>query len=494
MKNYTRESRPWLIWLTIIAVISAGVGIYFYYSLFRQSKSELIEAIPTDAVFILALNDNEAFVSGTSTLVPYLNDLLVMDALPAFETLHSKLPAGEYDLTISGHTEDDGISLLLNMHADKAAFKRLLRALSIDPNNYVAFENNRIYTYGTNYKSLKFVYGNHIISCSPDMDLLKRAVVQSTHPKNLLSNKQFKEIYNLSEKNRKQNWLIINPEKYMPYFATLLQKDYAQKIAAGLKDFGWTAFQLRFSANDIYMSGYMITENPDNKRFDILENVTGDGIELVTSYPSQCNSFTHLETPQKSGFNHLKRGTAEESEILNQLSPSEIGYFSLKVDTMDYHYAIMLADSSHNILESVFGSKADSIRAAHPDGLYPISCNPASLLPFFSPDTVGCFIVKGNVLVFAPSAEAIKSYQKSLKNDGSLSQNRYYGFLNDAVSTTSVYHFAIINSEDSSYWPSKLSEKGKASVFGKNMRIFSLSCESKDKGKKLVPINLYLHF
>ena len=54
-----KENRPWLIWLTIVAVLLAGVGIFFYYNLFRQSKSELIEAIPTDAAFIFTLNDNE---------------------------------------------------------------------------------------------------------------------------------------------------------------------------------------------------------------------------------------------------------------------------------------------------------------------------------------------------------------------------------------------------------------------------------------------------
>ena len=138
MKNYARESRPWLIWLTIFAVIAAGIGAYFYYTLFRQAKSELIEAIPTDAAFIFALNDNDGFVSSTAMLTPYLNELFVMDALPAYETMRSKLPAGEYDLTVSGHTQGNTISLLFNMHADKAAFKRLLRALSIDPNNYTA--------------------------------------------------------------------------------------------------------------------------------------------------------------------------------------------------------------------------------------------------------------------------------------------------------------------------------------------------------------------
>ena len=118
-----RENRPWVIWLTLIAIILAGVGVFFYYTLFRQEKSELIEAIPTDAAFIFALNDNDGFVTSTTKVAPYLNELFVLDALPAFETMRGKLPAGEYDLTVSGHADEDGVSILFNMHADKAAFQ-----------------------------------------------------------------------------------------------------------------------------------------------------------------------------------------------------------------------------------------------------------------------------------------------------------------------------------------------------------------------------------
>ena len=251
-----RENRPWIIWLTIAAVMLAGVGVFFYYNFFRQSKSELIEAIPTDAAFIFALNDNDGFVSATREVTPFLNELFVMDALPAYETMRGKLPTGEYDLTVSGHVSDEGVSVLFNMHADKAAFKRLLRALSIDPNNYISFEGSRIYTYGTNFKSMKFVYINHIISISPDVELLKRAIVQHAHPKDLLSDKQFKEMYDLTEKNRKQNWLIINPERYTPYLSSFLTEDLSKKLSNCLKEAGWTALQLRFSGNEMFLSGY----------------------------------------------------------------------------------------------------------------------------------------------------------------------------------------------------------------------------------------------
>ena len=491
MKNYTRENRPWVIWLTIIAIILATVGVFFYYTLLRQSKTELIEAIPTDATFIFTINDNDAFVRDTKSVTPYLNEIFLLDALPAYETMRGKLPVGEYDLTISGHIEDDGISILFNTHADKAAFKRLLRALSIDPNNYTAFENNRIYTYGTNFKSVKFVYTNHIISFSTDLELLKRAIVQHSHPKNLLSDKQFKEMYDLTEKNRKQNWLIIQPQKYLPYLTTFLKEEMSKKLSGCLEKSGWTALQLRFSGNDMFMSGYMFADNPEHEDFDILKHQNGNGMEITDLYPSQTGWYVHLETPRVREFQKLK--TAGDN-ILASLNPNEIGYFTLHLDSMDYKYAIVLPDSNNNIVEAMFGEKADSIRAAHPDGIYPTPSNILPLLKLFAPDSTACVMERGKALIFAPTKDAMKGYLNSTKATGSLSQNRYYPFVNDAVASSSILNFVLFNNETLTYWSSQLSDKGNASHFGKELRIFSLSCDAMEKGQHLVPVNLYLHF
>lgn len=493
MKSYARESRPWVIWLTIIAVILAGVGIFFYYNFFRQSKSELIEAIPTDAAFIFTVNDNDGFVTSSARIAPYLNELFVMDALPAYETMRGKLPNSEYDLTVSGHATDNGVSVLFNMHADKAAFKRLLRALSIDPNNYTGFEGNRIYTYGTNFKSMKFVYVNHIISFSTDIDLLKRAVVQHAHPKNLLSEKQFKEIYNLTEKNRKQNWLMVNPKNYTPYLSSFLNEDFSKKLSECLKESGWTALQLRFSANEMFLSGYMFTDCPNCDCFDILVNRTGNGSEINKLYPAQTCWYAHLETPMVKGLDRL-HNFGEDIHSFMDLSPSEYGCFALRADSTYYRYAILLCDSTKDALEAYYGGSADSVRSAHPDGLYPIPYRLSPLLPLLSPDSAKCFVERNGALVFATSKEAMAVYQKSMKTTGNLQQNRYYPFVNEAVASSSTLNWVMINDGTSTYWTSQLSDKGKSSNFGKDLHIFSLSCDAVEKGQHLIPVNVYMLF
>lgn len=494
MTNYARESRPWLIWLTIIAVILAGVGIFFYYNFFRQSKSELIEAIPTDATFIFALNDNDGFVKSSKKVAPYLNELFVMDALPAYETMRGKLPAGEYDLTVSGHATDNGVSVLFNMHADKAAFKRLLHALSIDPNNYTGFEGNRIYTYGTNFKSMKFVYVNHIISFSTDIELLKRAVVQHAHPKDLLSDKQFKEMYNLTEKNRKQNWLIINPERYSAYLSSFLTENLSKKLSGCLKGAGWTALQLRFSGNEMFLSGYSLVENPENEDFELQIKKSDNEMEIAGLYPANANCYTHLEIRNAHDFN-LKR-LFDNKQTVQTLCPSEIGYFTLHSDSTRNQYAILLPDSEKNALEIFYqdAAKADSARAAHPDGYFQTPQPPRPLLKTLAPDSATWFVEKDNALVFADSKEALVFYQNSLKSAGPLTQNRLYPFVNEAVASSSLMNFVIFNEENNSFWPDQLSEKGKASRFGKDLRIFSLSCDAMEKGQQLLPVNLYLLF
>ena len=498
-----RENRPWVIWLTLIAIILAGVGVFFYYTLFRQEKSELIEAIPTDAAFIFALNDNDGFVTSTTKVAPYLNELFVLDALPAFETMRGKLPAGEYDLTVSGHADEDGVSILFNMHADKAAFKRLLRALSIDPNNYTGFEGNRIYTYGTNFKSVKFVYVNHIISLSTDIELLKRAVVQHVHPKNLLSDKQFKEMYNLTEKNRKQNWLIVNPERYTPYLSSFLTEDLSKKLSNCLKEVGWTALQLRFSGNEIFLSGYARQKDTGSGDFMALlgKQAKASTPDVAPLFPCQANWYAH-----SAGAKMCTRMVESSSEItekeasvmITNLSPKATGSFSLRADSCNYTYCVILPDSSSIEFPTTLycgdTHKADSVRNANPNGIYPTPHKISPMVPAIATDSLGWVLVWNDALVFAPSVEAATFFTNNVKKYGNLTQNRYYPFVNEAVASTSRFNFVLVNDESTNGLSSRLSEKGNATHFGKELHIFSLSCDAMEKGQHLLPVNLYLLF
>ena len=145
-------------------------------------------------------------------------------------------------------------------------------------------------------------------------------------------------------------------------------------------------------------------------------------------------------------------------------------------------------------MEAYYGGSADSVRSAHPDGLYPIPYRLSPLLPLLSPDSAKCFVERNGALVFATSKEAMAVYQKSMKTTGNLPQNRYYPFVNEAVASSSTLNWVMINDGNSTYWSSQLSDKGKSSNFGKDLRIFSLSCDAMEEEQHLVPVNLYLLF
>ena len=499
------NNRPWLIWLTVAAVILIGVGIFFYYNLFRQSKSELIEAIPTDAAFILTLNDNDGFVASSTTVAPYLDELLVLDAMPAFQTIRGKLPAGEYDLTVSGHPGNDGVSVLFNMHADKAAFKRLLRALSIDPNNYTGFEGNRIYTYGTNFKSVKFTYVNHIISLSTDLELLKRAVVQHAHPKNLLSDKSFKEIYKLTEKNRKQNWLIVNPEHYSAYLSSFLKENLSKKLSNCLKEAGWTALQLRFSGNEVFLSGFARQKETGSGNFLSLlgQQANVNGSDVAHLFPCQANWYVHFTGTGKDMWSLMRKSFPHSSEketsvLWTSISPKATGCFSLHADSCDYTYCVILPDSvSEDFLTAFYCGdthKADSVRSTHLNGIYPIPHKMSPITPSLATDSMAWVMAWNNTLVFSPTVESATFFTNNVKKYGNLTQNRYYPFVNEAVASSSLYNFVLFNDESAHCLQSQLSEKGLSSRFSKGLHILSLSCDAMEKDQHLVPVNLYLLF
>jgi hypothetical protein len=66
--------------------------------------------------------------------------------------------------------------------------------------------------------------------------------------------------------------------------------------------------------------------------------------------------------------------------------------------------------------------------------------------------------------------------------------------VDEAVSSSSILKFVIFNEENTPFWFDQLSEKGQATRFGKDLRIFSLSTDALEKGQHLLPVNLYLLF
>lgn len=467
---YTSDRRNgWFLWLSIAAVLVMGIGIFFYSTFLRQSNAELIEAVPTDALFLFEINDNTEFDNKIGSLQPFFNEAFVMDAFPAFETVYKMLPDGEHDITISGHQDENGMYLLFNTRIEKATFKKLLRALTIDPANYTSFEQCKIYTYGTNYKSLKFVYINHILTISDNIELIKKAIVQHAHPKNLQYDKGFKKLYELSEKNQKQNWLLINNTAYLDYLSNFFTSDIVQDIQKLDTKNSWSAYQIRMSKNELFLSGYITADK--------------DRLKDVSNLSAKSNGVD--EWLPFNTYKYYKTEFADFSTCA----------FTLAADSvLKFDYLLVVQDS----LKQTFNpfrnpEQAELYRSNRPNGIYYSNDSLVTIsLKNFDSKKYPCFIERHGNYLFAQSEAALEAYQKDVERNGQIKDSRYYQFSKYNVANNNLLEYTYYNLHNGKMLQNALSAKGKSTLTAQRLGILSFSCTG--ISEDLLAVNIYLHF
>jgi len=446
----TERHRGWIIWLSIFALLLIGVGIFFYYSFFRQTRSELIEAVPTDAQYIFEINDNASFQKGVASMAPYFTEAFALDVLPAYEDIYKKL-SGTYDLTISGHPSENDIRVLFNTHIEKPVFKKLLRALSIDPANFTSFEHYKIYTYGTHFKSLKFVYFNHILTISDDIELLKKALIQHTHPKNLLSNKSFKDLYTLTTKNLKQNWLLLQCPGFCEHIATFLTDEAYKRLHEATPLADWSAFQIRLGHNEIILAGYT---NANDELKEIAQNQSSHSYDI----PSDMLPFDTEWYYKKNGKDYTTCT------------------FSVAGDSSKHHeFLVIMQDTIHKAIVP-FGNEenAEIFRNQHPSGIYPVTDSTFSNVKDLTPARYALFVENNNTMLFAPSQESMTLYYKMMNNKGNIANNRYYKFAESNAASSNMIDFTFYNLGNAT--KHVFSKKGKDSFLSRDLAIYSANC------------------
>ncbi|MBO4503829.1 MAG: hypothetical protein J5730_03335 [Bacteroidales bacterium] len=464
---YTEKRRAWMIWLSVLALLLIGVGIFFYYTFLRQTRSELIDAVPTDAMFLFEVYDNDVFQKGVASLAPYFTEGFALDVLPAYEDMYKKL-SGTYDLTVSGHPSESGVHVLFNTHIEKPVFRKLLRALSIDPANFTSFEHYKIYSYGTHFKSLKFVYFNHILTISDDLDLLKKALIQHTHPKGLLSDRTFKELYQLTNKNQKQNWLLVKCEPFGRHLSTFLKEDVFARVKKDSPFADWSAFQVRITRNELFLSGY---------------------------------------TPASEEQIQLAQRAAHNFDIPGGMLPFNTEWyykrakdkyatcrFSVLGDSSKHHeFLVLMQDTLHKVFVP-FGDedRADQLRAAYPSGIIPLSDSVTASLKGIDLAPYRFFVETTDACLFAPSQEALTLYYKMLNKSGSIANNKYFKFSESNSASANLQDFTYYNANGEMLSRDVLSDKGKASFIGRDLAVFSVNCTGVADG--YAAINIYAMF
>jgi hypothetical protein len=257
---------------TTSIIIILGVGIYFYYYFFRQVHAKLIETIPTDAAFLFQINDNETFLKSVKNISPYINPLFGLDAYPGCQFFVDQLPGKYNQVVFSGHNMGETFSILFACKINERAFEELLFKLQIDQKNCIPYDLCKIYNFGTHLKRFVFTYHKGIFLASENTTLLKKAINQLKNPQNLTALKSFETLFSVTEKNKKQNWLILNHTKYFSNFESFINDETYTKLTQFAANAQWSAYQIRFSGLNISLSGYLSTGITFQEYYNTLES------------------------------------------------------------------------------------------------------------------------------------------------------------------------------------------------------------------------------
>ena len=271
MKN-NNSRKNFLTAITWLAIILFTGGVFFYYYFFRQVNAQLIETIPSDAAFLFQINDNETFLKTEKYIHNYITPLFGLDAYPGCQFFVDQLPGKYNQVVFSGHLIENAFSILFACKINERAFKQLIPKLQIDEKNCIKYDQCRIYTYGTHLKRFVFTYHKGIFLASENITLLKKAIAQLKSPKNLTNLKSFEELYNITEKNKKQNWLILDHKRYFSHFESFFNEETHLTLNHFASNVLWAAYQIRFSKLNMSLSGYLSVSNTYENYFNNMEN------------------------------------------------------------------------------------------------------------------------------------------------------------------------------------------------------------------------------
>jgi len=336
--------------MTTALIILFGGGIYLYYNFFRQVNAKLIETIPTDAAFLFQINDNETFTKSMKTIASNISPLFGLDAYPGCQFFLDQLPGKSNQVVFTGHNNGETFSILFACKINERAFQQLLFKIQIDKKNHTKFEQCKIYTHGTHLKRFVFTYHKGIFLASENVVLLKKAIAQLKNPKNLTNLKSFETLFNILEKNKKQNWLILNHNRYFSHFEPFFTTETYTNLIQFASNVSWAAYQVRFSKLELSLNGYLSINVHFQEYFNNLENKyfysspLNKNDEFIDFEKDEVLKYAKLSLPSNNDYELAIH--AKNSEYWSRYL-SELGMKKFPVSQMQLFAFTMGVDTHH---------------------------------------------------------------------------------------------------------------------------------------------------
>jgi len=439
------------------------IGIAAYHNFFRQTNANLIEIVPANrAVFLFQLHDNEYFVKNTTSLRPYLNTLFMMESITGFEAIIEHINIPDLQVLAAGLQMDNGIKLLYGAKIDKLQFRQLLQALQIDSRNYEKWQDNRIYSYASHLRKFNFTHFHNALIISEDIEAVKIAITQFKNPINLLSDNQFQTLYQLVNKNKRQNWLLLQHERFSPVLAAQSDSNWKSVISQLAEVSQWSAFQLHINNNEIYLSGYCPAQSVIFQQYKNQQTSTNDFSDCL---PMDCYSYSAYFITQPSDF--INSTIAQN--IREELPPKSLYFFTLNHHDTIIYYTLLQTDTTYHLTTQL---AEDSLPDLTYHKNYTIYQTHFTALSKDTTQSLAYMTPYKNCYIFADSPKALQYYLDKITSDKTLLNNNFYKYVHSHLPSERCFEF-----------------------FGQNIahtQLFTLSFDP--PSHNFIPITIYARF
>ena len=351
----------------------------------EEQKSKSIDAIPVDAAFILETNDlpnslkelsrnaswqhliretslrtnQETLLSIDSALATYASHLTSIN--PLFISLHLT-GSQSFNWLATSATEDQ---------------EQQLQLLEISLNN-IADTKEHPYSSATitevNIKNERVFYSIHkgLLFISPEKILIEDAIRQLKTPNNLSANKDFRSIYNSSNKKEDFN-LFINSKNFDKISTRLLKQTTNLQTQAE-----WFQWDIDLLKNGILLSGISLSHDSLAQELSFFEGNDGHALIAPSVLPKNTalftsKSFENFKQYQRKQINaltqnHQKNNYDKKLSLLKQEHKNEFetwidseitSFLAENSNTLNSGFIIHIANSEN--VENYINTQADSI-------------------------------------------------------------------------------------------------------------------------------------
>lgn len=402
--NFIRNhSKKVFAGITILLFILILIGIFAYFNFFRQHHSDLFDAVPDDAFLIVQINDEAHFLKHAKYILPFFNEIFFFEAYKGCQFI-SKQAFQKKNIeksVVSGHTVGERNALLYITSMNAHIFRDLLKKIKIDSRNFIPYNKEKIYTYGTHYKKFYFINHHNVFAVSDNLQLLQNSIDQHRQLQHLTNHSEFKKVYRLIQKNQKQNWLLVNHLFYLPKVTAYLTEKYEKSVLDYLQLHSWSAHQIYFTESEIHLSGYL--------------------------FPKDSSSITlpKYSTPFTTPTSFLPFETSYIKNI-NDKVPQTL--FSLLKESQVYNY-LLLSDNITTIEESSLlaeNNSLDSFKLYKNYKVFPTHSSKLKELIQIEYPSLNYFLHYHDYYVFSDSITALKYYVDKMLTSQKISELPLY--------------------------------------------------------------------